>query len=209
MKPIGQIFDELAQNYHTLLKSVESMESIVAYAPLDFFQLEPFYHLIYRIRAHQCNFYPTPEELPPESDIHLCLLTENRLIFARQSFSATVHCDSFFEYEGEMRVRSIVYINDEEIKPVSVERLIKKEDGHPRLFESSGMYGYLRVEYNREEDTIIGKKYSGLNADNSSFISELSIHISPESGSIEKILEKHADNKECLIYEKSHLEKKH
>lgn len=87
-----------------------------------------------------------------------------------------------------------------------MERLFKTEDGYPHIFESSGMYGCLRVEYSREEDTEIGKKYSGLNGENSSFIPELSIH---KNGSIEKILEKPADNKECLMYEKAHLKKKH
>ncbi len=207
MKPIGQIYNELTQNYQALLNGVESKEGTVAYAPIDFFQLEPFYHLMNSIRESQCSFFPTPEEVPGESEIHLCLISDNRLLFARESFSRTVSYDSFFEYEGDMRMRSMVYVNDQEIKPVFAERLINNENGFPHLFESSGMYGYLKVEYFMEDNVIIGKKYSGLNADNSEFMSQLSFYISPENGSVEKILEKPRGDRERIVYEEVNNEK--
>jgi hypothetical protein len=84
MKPIGEIFDSLTHNYSNDFKEIESTGASTAYAPVDFFNLEPFYYTLNGIKKELCSFYKEPEELPEGSDIFLCLLAESRLIFARE-----------------------------------------------------------------------------------------------------------------------------
>ena len=148
MKALLQAYDELVDKHQSRFESIENQQYTVKFSAHDFFSLEPFYHEINNIPVSQAKFYDDQDELPEDGYLYICAIIENRLAYVRNSFGSETFYDSFFTYENNETWRLEVYANEQDKKPVKVERLLRDEDGRYISYEVYSEHGYQKFSYN-------------------------------------------------------------
>lgn len=155
MKKLQSRFDELGEQYGSLIAELDNNEYIFAFTAGDFFSLQPFNNELSGMGSSDLEFFDSLDKVPGER-VFQCAIKDGKIVFCREWCGEENYYDSFFQYQGNMSRRLHYYINGENIDVKGIEELVVAEDNYSREFKRWGYFGNERIVYNRSEKGLLG-----------------------------------------------------
>lgn len=151
IKSLHNRFTQLATEYQSKIEAATNIHGKIAYCDQDIFTIEPFYTEINNLPHHQVQLVDEPEQLQG-SQIFQVLISEGKARLHRQWMSEDCYYDGLFEYRDNQKTRLLVFVKNNEVKPIRLEVVNYDDAGYYKDFYAISQYGIEELHY----------QYSGL-----------------------------------------------
>ena len=146
IKNLHNRFTQLATEYQSKIEAATNIHGRIAYCDQDIFTIEPFYAEINNLPLHQVQLVDDPEQLQG-SQIFQVLISEGKARLHREWMGENCYYDGLFEYQDNQKTRLLVFVKDNEVKPIRLEVINYDDNGYYKDFYAVSQYGIEELHY--------------------------------------------------------------
>ena len=151
MHDLKKKYDEMADAYDSLMRSVEDIEETSGiskvFASFDVYTLEPFYQETNNISNKKMKTYESKEALSGGEDIYECWLKGNEIIYTRNTEFVDMFKDSFFIHENNVIWKYEFYVSSESQNLAGVQCLIIDDENNLLSLKYYNQFGSYERSY--------------------------------------------------------------